>query len=176
MDPSLVNADEETARAWFAKHFGDDAAAVYTEFARRRPQHTPYTQFVDASSYLLFGIGVEKISESYGEAGKAAYPFLFNVQSRIPNLMSPHCLELPFLFGNRQDWSDAPMLANISTAVFEHVGDALRAAVCGFARDGIPRAQTGREWLRYSRLSSWINEFTDGGISARRWEAGLLQR
>ena len=38
------------------------------------------------------------------------------------------------------------------------------------------RLETGREWSRYSRLSSWINEFTDGGISARRWEAGLLQR
>ncbi|MBP0623693.1 alpha/beta fold hydrolase [Cupriavidus consociatus] len=176
VEPSLVNADEETARAWFAKRFGEDAPGIYEKLARRRPQHTPYTQFVDASSYMMFGMGVEKVSQAYSEAGKVVYPYFFNVQTGVPNLMSPHCLELPFLFGNRQGWADAPMLANTSMALFEHIGKALRTAVWGFVSDGIPRATSGREWQRCSLSSSWINEFSDGGFSTRRWEPGLLQR
>lgn len=175
VDPLLVNADESTARAWYGRHFADDAPRVYAEFARRRPRHTPYTQLVDASSYMLFDVGVEQISQAYGENGLAAYPFRFDVESHVPNLMSPHCLELPFLFGNRQDWSDAPMLAHVSEAVFERTGRDLRAAVCGFARRGIPGNAAGGQWRRHLLSDPRIMAFTDDGVVERPWATGVLQ-
>jgi para-nitrobenzyl esterase len=174
VEPPLVGADEATVRQWFSRQFGDQAAQVYAGLAQRRPAHSPYTQLVDGSSYKMFGVGVEQLCQAFHAAGKAAYPYLFNVQSHVADLMSPHCLELPLLFGNRQDWADAPMVACLSDAVFEQAGTDLRSALGGFVQDGVPRDASGGPWQRYSPLSSWISEFKDSGVSARPWETGLL--
>ncbi|CAG2157619.1 Phenmedipham hydrolase [Cupriavidus yeoncheonensis] len=174
IEPPLVGADEATVREWYGRQYADQSARVYAELARRRPGHSPYTQLVDGSSFKMFGAGVEHLCQAFHEAGRAAYPFLFNVQSHVPDLMSPHCLELPLLFGNRQGWSDAPMIARVSDAVFERAGADLRSAVGGFVSDGTPQSAAGEPWQRYSPLASRISEFQDSGVSARRWETGLI--
>lgn len=173
VEPSLVEASEDTARAWFTSQFGTDGGRIYAALAARRDGHRPYTQLVDASSYKVFGAGVARLSQGFSEAGKAAYPFRFEVPSRVPDLFSPHCMELPFLFGNRGDWADAPMLAKVPADVFERVGGDLRAVVGAFVRGGSPRDAVGEPWPRHAPRSGWIHAFTEEGVSARRREDGL---
>lgn len=174
MDPAIVNVDEAAARGWFTKHYGSEADRAYSEFALRRREPTPYSQLIDGSSHKLFGAAVGAIAQEFNAVGKAAYPYRFNVQTGVPNLMSPHCLELPFLFGNRDDWADAPMLLRVSDVVFERVGDALRAAVCNFVRSGAPSDVSGTPWQRYSSRSSGFTEFVDDGVSAQHWAPSRL--
>lgn len=159
----VLDASEQVVRDWFGKHFGDEAGAVYEQYANKRPDHTPYTQLVDASSDMVFGRIVPEIAEALSLNGRGAYAYKFNVSSGLPHLMSPHCMELPFLFGNRKDWSDAPMLNGVSEHVFESVGRQMRQAVGGFVRDGVPRDSSGAAWPRWSEKQRVLIEIEAGG-------------
>ena len=61
----------------------------------------------------------------------AATSRYFSESCRWRRLMTLHCLEPPFLFGNRQHWSDAPMLASILEVIFERTERDLLAVVGG---------------------------------------------
>lgn len=159
-----LGASEPRVGAWFEKHFGADAHAVYERCANKRPGHTPYTQLVDASSELMFGRIVPEIAQAISLNERGAYAYSFNVASGLPHLMSPHCMELPFLFGNRMDWDDAPMLTGVSEQVFEDVGRQMRQAVGGFVREGVPRDSSGAAWPRWHEHQRVLTEITDIGV------------
>ncbi|NUA27183.1 carboxylesterase family protein [Cupriavidus basilensis] len=167
--PEVVQATESQAKAWFDTKFGTDAMKYYAAFAAARPAHTPYTQIVDASGYKLFGELAREIASAFSAAGKPLYPYRFHVQSRVPNLMSPHCLELPFLFGNRGDWLDAPMIANIPDETFEKAGFAFRSAIASFATTGKPATLSAAAWQAFDSAEPGIAEFEEGGCSWVPW-------
>ncbi len=163
--PDALAASEQHVHEWYARQFGAQAQEQYALHAARRPQHTPYTQLVDASSDQLFANAVSQIAKACAAQKHTATAYRFNVQTQVPHLMSPHCMELPFLFGNRADWADAPMLANISDEVFERVGADLRQAVGSFVRHGAARA-SGTSWPVYSQGQPKITEITESGAIA----------
>ena len=49
---------------------------------------------------------------------------------------SAHGFDVPFLFGNRDDWVDSPMLAGTTDEEFAAVGSHLRALLLDFVNDG----------------------------------------
>ncbi|MDW3686203.1 carboxylesterase family protein [Cupriavidus sp. CV2] len=167
--PEVVHATEPQVKAWFETSFGADAMKHYAAFAAARPDHTPYTQLVDASGYRLFGAAAREIASAFATAGKPVYPYRFSVQSRVPNLMSPHRLELPFLFGNRNDWLDAPMMANIPDETFEKVGAEFRLGISSFARTGKPATLSGATWLPFDVAEPGIADFKDHGTCWMAW-------
>ncbi|WP_416051623.1 carboxylesterase family protein [Cupriavidus basilensis] len=167
--PEVVEASAQQVMAWFENKFGAAAMEHYAAFAAARPAHTPYTQLVDASGYGLFGAAAREISSALASAAKPVYPYRFSVQSRVPNLMSPHCLELPFLFGNRGNWLDAPMIANIPEEIFENVGAAFRLAISSFATTGKPATLPGAAWQPFDVAEPGIAEIEDAGLSWQPW-------
>ncbi|WP_051236804.1 carboxylesterase family protein [Ottowia thiooxydans] len=160
----VLSATEQRVRQWFEQSFGADADAVYDRCAKKRPGHTPYTQLVDAGSELMFGRIVPEIAQALTLNERSAYAYSFNVASGLPHLMSPHCMELPFLFGNRKDWSDAPMLTGVSEQVFEHVGGQIRRAIGGFVREGVPRDSSGAAWPRWDEQQRILTEMIASGV------------
>jgi len=54
-----------------------------------------------------------------------------------------HCLDLPFQFGNHEDWHDAPMLTGWDKARFEALSRALRTDLADFVKRQ-PQALLGR--------------------------------
>jgi len=57
-----------------------------------------------------------------------------------------HCIELPLLFGQADDWGGAAMLGDTRDAEFQRFGREARAMWADFARNGAAPRQTG--WLQ----------------------------
>lgn len=167
--PDVLEASAPQVMAWFEARFGANAMQHYAAFAAARPAHTPYTQLVDASGYGLFGAAAREIACAFASTAKPVYPYRFSVQSRVPNLMSPHCLELPFLFGNRGDWLDAPMIASIPDETFENVGAAFRLAISSFVTKGKPATLPGAAWQPFDVAEPGIADIEDAGIFWKPW-------
>jgi len=67
-----------------------------------------------------------------------------DVRSPLDRALSPHCFTLPFVFGERRSWCDAPMLAGLGDDTFERVRAAFREAVVPFVHDGSGAAPVWR--------------------------------
>jgi para-nitrobenzyl esterase len=52
----------------------------------------------------------------------------------LEGLHSAHCFDLPFQFGNRSDWEDAPMLSGIGAEHFEAISRPLVSEIVAFAQ------------------------------------------
>jgi len=75
-------------------------------------------------------------------AGYRAWLYRFDWSSQGAGVGSPHCVDLPFLLGDQQAWSAAPMLKGADWHEIDAVGKTMRAAWAQFARTGIP----GQDW------------------------------
>jgi para-nitrobenzyl esterase len=107
-----------------------DPAAVLAHLSDRP---SLYEQTVAATTLWQFQ------SVAYGLATHAAIPtrlVRLDLRSRLPRAFSPHCWTLPFLFGDRNGWRDAPMLDGLATDVFERTRATFRDVVVPFVRDG----------------------------------------
>lgn len=96
-----------------ADRFADDAARSAAELRRRRP---------DAA-----------------RGGARTFSYRFAWRAPASRLGACHCIELPFLFGAREAWADAPMLRGADwDADVEPLGAVLRGAWLAFVRHGNP--------------------------------------
>lgn len=78
-------------------------------------------------------------SVAYEMANAALVPtrlVRLDVESPLDRALSPHCFPLPFLFGDRAAWRDAPMLAGLGGQLFDRTRGALQAALVDFVCDG----------------------------------------
>ncbi|MCY1208887.1 Phenmedipham hydrolase [compost metagenome] len=166
--PMVAGASEARVRAWFDRAFGAQAGHIYDRLAAARATPTPYTQLVDGSSYKVFVAGSEQIAGAFSACGIPVFPYRFAVQSQVPGLMSPHCMELPFLFGNRSAWADAPMVMEVPEPVFERVGAAFRNAIVGFVRDGKPGP--AQSWPAFVAAAPQLAEFREDGLAMQPWQ------
>ena len=105
--------------AWFDEQFGAAGKTHRERFIANREDSTPYTLLVDSATELTFAKPARAIAQSLAETGKASWLYRFDVESGSDDFMSPHCFDLPFLFGNRTAWSDAPMLKAVDDATYE---------------------------------------------------------
>ncbi|MDR6507695.1 carboxylesterase family protein [Arthrobacter oryzae] len=124
-------------------HF--EAAAEATTFIEERhPGATDHAKLVEAMSLHQFRLSATELAGRADRAGIPTTLLRFSVRSRLDGAGSPHCFELPFLFGNRPDWQDAPMLDGFPTEVFDDVSDRLRPLLLGFVADGVARTPEGQ--------------------------------
>jgi para-nitrobenzyl esterase len=82
-------------------------------------------------------------------------------------------MPLPFLFGDRRRWEDAPMLRGLDPAVFDATASALQEWFLGFVRDGRPRAG-GRTVPGFDPEEPRRLEFDGGAPALRAPEEGHL--
>lgn len=92
----------------------------------------PYEKLVAASSWIQFQRFPTELVTAYNEAGIPAALHVFTHRSALPGLLSGHCLDLPFQFGTRTAWADAPMLEGLGEEEFEDLSAPLVAELTAF--------------------------------------------
>lgn len=106
------------------------------------PRDWPRDQvaLVTLASWIAFGRFASAIAGAAEHDGCVVVQRSFAACAGPARLGAAHCLDLPFQFGNREDWHDAPMLAGWSAAAFEDLSRELRgdlaAFVAGDQQDG----------------------------------------
>ncbi|MCA1297403.1 carboxylesterase family protein [Stappia indica] len=95
---------------------------------------------VTRASWIAFGRFASAIAGAAEREGRLVVQRAFAALAGPARLGAAHCLDLPFQFGNRKDWRDAPMLEGWPDEEFEEVSGAVRrdlaAFVAGNQQDG----------------------------------------
>jgi para-nitrobenzyl esterase len=156
-------------------HF--DAAAEATSFIEERhPGATDHAKLVEAMSLHQFRLAATELAGLADAAGIPATLLRFSVRSRLEGAGSAHCFELPFLFGNRPDWAEAPMLDGFPGDVFDAVSDRLRPLLLGFVADGVARTPEGRVVPRFDPRSPAMHTVSETGSGTAAVEPDLGPR
>lgn len=163
------------ADGFLQAHF-EDPAAVAAWIDSKRPGCGPKELMVEMMTLHQFRLAHLELADAATRAGVDVHLAGFSVQSPLEGAGSPHCMPLPFLFGDRAGWHDAPMLEGLSEDVFDATAAALQEWFLGFALDGVPRAQH-QEVPAFTPEDPRRLEF-DGGAPSLRVpsERGLVAR
>lgn len=112
----------------------DEATAFY-----ERGQFDAMTQHVFETPSLLW-------ARQAAQAGRVAYAYRFDHAPGGEALGAAHCIELPFVFGNREAFATAPMLGGLDEASFEQISQPVRQAFLSFIRHGHPTGDSLPDW------------------------------
>ncbi|MEW6640217.1 MAG: carboxylesterase family protein [Pseudomonadota bacterium] len=150
IDPALAALDEAGLLAILGKRFGADAPALLAEYQalRGRGRH-PAALLSDMQTDAHFVGPTHELAALQRRAGQPIHLFSFDWQSPRPDFGANHCLELPFLFGNRDAWAGAPMFRGTNEADYAHIGATMRGYWGAFARTGRPEAAGLLAWDAY---------------------------
>ena len=96
---------------------------------------TPYRQLVAASSWRQFQRFPTEYANALKQEGKGIQISCFETESKLEGFHSGHCIDLPFQFGNLEDWQDAPMLEGFGKEQFDDISRSLITEIVFFARD-----------------------------------------
>ncbi len=115
----------------------------------RRLGEGPFGPLVDlASGYLtrrVFSAPADRLATRAAAAGTTVSTYRFTWRAPDSGLGACHAIDLPFLFGGREAWQQAPMLAGASwDDDVEPLGRAMRARWLAFAAGGAHRAREQR--------------------------------
>lgn len=146
-----------------AAHF-EDPGEVLAFLESRLPAAIPHARLAEAMSLHQFRLAATELAGHASGAGLDAILLRFSVASRLEGAGSPHCFELPFLFGNPAGWKDAPMLASFPDEVFAAVSEQLRALVLGFVRDGTARTADGAPVGFFNAVRPELHAVTEAGL------------
>lgn len=87
----------------------------------------------------VFEAPARRLADDAARAGSRVHHYRVDWAAPASALGACHCIELPFLFGTREAWRDAPMLAGADWDTDIAPLDArMRAAWLAFVRDGDP--------------------------------------
>lgn len=89
----------------------------------------PYEDLVEISTSALFGNHARQLATAAAARGVNTRLREFTAQSPLAGVASGHCFDLPFLFGNWDDWRDAPMLMGCDRDQFDEESGQLREVV-----------------------------------------------
>ncbi|MFZ3468281.1 carboxylesterase/lipase family protein [Streptomyces sp. 4.24] len=147
--------------------FGDGAAEAYAAYAAARPGGRPIDVLIDLTTDELFKKPTLAFAEARAARGRPvwAYEFAFPTPAHDGRLGAPHCLDLPFVFDNFDQWSHAPFLAGMDTRSRDGLARTVHQAWISFVRTGDPNHAAMPRWDRYDRPSR----------TTMRFEAALLR-
>lgn len=147
--PALVDATLEQASKKYVESFGDQGDEFYKRAVKRRTDGRPYTSLVDLGSDKMFRLPAEKFAAEIESTGSRAFVYRFDFQSPQVNVGAGHCFELPFVFGNFDDWSDAPMLEGIDLEEARSLSVIVQEYVLNFVQSGNPNGAQLPYWPEY---------------------------
>ncbi len=100
---------------------------------------TPYERLIAVTTWRHFSRFATELAIAHRAAGRAGQLERFDERSPLDGLGAAHCFDLPFQFGNRPLWGDAPMLAGVHPVRFAEVSARWVANLAGFVRGEIGR-------------------------------------
>jgi para-nitrobenzyl esterase len=149
VDQAVLNADEAAARQVFERICGPKYPDYYEEFRRQRAVPSLAALLGDLTTDQVFRMGSLRLAEGQAKAGHPAYVYQFDWQSPTAGFKSCHCLEIPFVFNNRDNWRDSPMLKDADEAEFQGIANAMHQAWIAFAHGGDPNHGGLPRWAPY---------------------------
>jgi para-nitrobenzyl esterase len=150
-NPALVDATHEQASKKYSEAFGEQGDEFYNRALKRRVNGRPYTALVDLGSDKVFRLPAVKFAAEMGSTGSDVYAYRFDFQSPQVNVGAGHCFELPFVFGNFEDWNDATMLEGIDLGAVRSLSAAIQEYVLNFVESGNPNGANLPFWPGYER-------------------------
>jgi para-nitrobenzyl esterase len=143
----LVEMDEAEMRSRLAAPnvLGQDADRIIALFRKRRPRATPAELY-----FTIRAMPTLAIRQAEAKAAQGGAPaFLWQINWRTPVrdglFLSPHCVELPFVFNNV--WH-APEMVGTGPEI-QPLADRMSAAWVAFARTGRPDHPGIPRWPAY---------------------------
>lgn len=94
----------------------------------------PLGAIVQIASWRVHGRAQTRLADAYATAGVPVAFRLFETRSPQRSFGSLHCFDLPFQFGNRHQWPDAPMLDGFPDSDFELISRELIDDLSGFVK------------------------------------------
>jgi para-nitrobenzyl esterase len=150
IDPAIRGAGEAQLLDVFQRIFGAGAATYLDAYRERRPAATAQALLTDVITDEQFLIKMLRLADWRAAAGRPAYVYQFDWQSPSPKPFAAcHCLELPFVFGNLEDWRDAPMLDGADPAAVSALSGTMQRAWIAFVRTGSPNDASVPHWAPY---------------------------
>ena len=148
-NPAIVDATQAQALKKYSEEFGEQGEACYERALKRRANGRPYTTLVDLGSDKIFRLPAIQFAAEMEAAGSSVHVYQFDFPSPQADVGAGHCFELPFVFGNFENWVDAPMLDGIDLAVAHSLSDCIQAYVLNFIESGNPNAAHLPDWPEY---------------------------
>jgi para-nitrobenzyl esterase len=152
--PALLDATKEQALQKFKDEFGDDGKTRYESVAEGRFERKPYAALVELSSEKLIVGPTRRFAKRMADAGSGVFAYRFDFPSPQPNVGACHCLELPFFFGNFENWIDAPMLEGLDEPRSRALSDQIQSYFLNFVESRNPNG---------AGLPSWTAFYGDDG-------------
>jgi para-nitrobenzyl esterase len=112
----------------------------------RRAGGTPAQLFADFVGERTFVAGSLAWAERAAAAGRRTFVYQFDWSSPDRRLAACHCLDLPFVFGTREAFATAPMLAGADAREIDALSAVMRASWIAFARTGDPSHRALPSW------------------------------
>jgi para-nitrobenzyl esterase len=122
-NPSIVRIRRAPAVGRFAF---DALSAAVTERVFRRP--------------------ARRLADAHALSGARTYLYAFDWAAEDAAFGACHTIDLPFVFGAREAWSQAPMLGGTPWSAIDALGRSVRRAWTAFARTGVPAAGADAPW------------------------------
>ncbi len=153
VDDLLILSTEHEAQAFLlpVQEQAFDAAAIdgyaHAHFARpeqvvawvQQQQPNSHKQQMAALITLYqFTQAARELAVAGEQAGLRVFIAGFGLTTPVTG-GSPHCMTLPFIFGQRDGWWDAPMLEGIADDILTATSEAVRSWLRGFIAEGQPR-------------------------------------
>jgi para-nitrobenzyl esterase len=155
--PLLVGATADEVHAFFAadtamqdpaqdavaRRFSNEATLA--RYRARRPGASAMDLLADLATDETFLRPAMLLGEMVARRGGTAFAYVFDWAAPGSRFQACHCIDLPFVFGTLDAWSDAPMLAGGDALQMTELSAAMRQAWIAFARNGDP----GAPWPRH---------------------------
>jgi para-nitrobenzyl esterase len=97
----------------------------------------------------IFRTPARLLADAHARAGGRVYLYAFDWAPPASPLGACHTIDLPFVFGAEQAWSQAPMLGGRPWAEIDELGRVVRRAWTRFARMGDPNGEGDPSWQRH---------------------------
>lgn len=120
--------------------------------AHYRPRF-PGSSLRDLYCAVMSEIGLPPVTQALSDAlsgnGTPAFGYLVDWAPQASRYRACHCIELPFLFGNFEQWGGAGMLDGGNIEEMTALSTVMQRAWISFVRDGVPEPDPQIPWLRY---------------------------
>jgi len=174
IDREIAEAEPSAITGVFAAMFKSDHQVYYDEIRSMRASSSNAALLGDLMSDAMFRIGSLRMAEIRADQDHPAYVYQFDWQSPA-GFEACHCIEIPFVFDNFDNWTNSPMLKGGDPEEMKGLAAAMHRAWIAFARTGKPDHPHLPRWPVYRRKDRMTMRF-DSVIGPVSDLAGLLWR
>ncbi len=114
----------------------------------------------------MFDSPSRRFADALAAAGGRVFTYRFDWAAPASGFGACHCIELPFLLGDRDSWMSAPMLGGADWDEMSELGRKIRGAWVSFAKTGAPSLGWQRHSPRASFGRTWAGSGPDRGARA----------